>query len=267
MCGQAGLILGRKRRRAPEIAILKTIFTGLLMRSESRGIHASGVAVINRAGDYSLFKRPMRATQLIAQIGFNDALGAFDHTTADVLGHTRYRTRGTEANNANNHPLRSADWIGTCNGTILNADTLFRRHCLYRHAEVDSELILRLADRCSEDGRLDLPCFISALRPAQGQISAVFASLADPSITYILHGNRPLVLRAHCRYRAIAYASEARFLDEVLGDLPGWRDFPLPPMTLARFDHEDIFHPEFHRIAFIAKENMLLHDRQIARTI
>lgn len=267
MCGQAGLILGRKRRSEAEVAILKTIFSGLLMHSEARGRHASGLAVIDRDGNYRLFKRPMPASELVAQPGFGDVLNALEGScgraasrTTLLLGHTRYRTRGCESNNANNHPLRSANWIGTANGTIYNAASLFRRHSLYRHAEVDSELLLRLADQCADEGRLDVPLFINALRPARGQLSAVFASLCAPEVTWVLHGNRPLVLRAHRRYRVIAYASEARFLNAVLGGLPDWRDFALPPMTLARFNHDDIFHPDYHEIAFIRQERPAIRD-------
>jgi len=270
VCGQAGLLIGRKRRSEAEVAILKTIFSGLLMRSEARGRHASGLAVIDRDGEYRLCKRPIPATHLVAQPEFASVLGAMEGRfgrsagrTTLILGHTRYRTRGCESNNLNNHPLRAADWIGTANGTIYNAPRLFRRHRLYRHAEVDSELVLRLADRFSDVGALDLPGFIDALRPARGQLSAVFASLCAPETTYVIHGNRPLVLRAHRRYRVIAYASEARFLDAVLGDLPSWRDFTLPPMMLARFEYDAIFHPEYHEIAFIRQERPAIRDLPI----
>jgi glucosamine 6-phosphate synthetase-like amidotransferase/phosphosugar isomerase protein len=258
MCGQAGLILGKKRRTDAEIAILKTVFSGLLMRSEIRGKHASGVAMVDQDGEYRLFKRPMSATQLLAQPGYADALGTvegshgrFAGRTTLILGHTRRRTCGDEANN---HPLRAADWLGTFNGAIYNATRLFRRHRLYRHAEVDSELILRLADKFADIGTLDVPRFIDALRSARGQLSAVFASLCAPETIYVLHGNRPLVLRAHRGLRVIAYASEGRFLDAVLGDLRGWRDFVLSPMTLACFHREDILHPQFYEVDFIAQE-------------
>ena len=237
------------------------------MASEARGRHASGLAVIGRDGEYRLCKRPIPATQLVAQPEFASVLGSLESRfgrsagrTTLLLGHTRYRTRGCESNNLNNHPLRAADWIGTANGTIYNAPSLFRRHRLYRHAEVDSEQVLRLADKFAKMGALDVPRFIDALRPARGQLSAVFASLCAPETIWMLHGNRPLVLRAHRRYRIIAYASEARFLDAVLGDLPGWREFPLPPMTLARLDHDDIFHPEYHDIDFIAQERPAFRD-------
>ena len=270
MCGQTGLIVGSRRRSPAEIAILKTVFAGLLMASEARGRHASGLAVVDCEGRMRLFKRPMPAERLVAQPGCAAALGAFEGQgpgrragrTTLVFGHARHRTRGCEENNANNHPLRAGDWIGTANGTIYNAASLFRRLRLHRHAEVDSELVLRLAEKFSDgEGALDAARFTEALRPVRGQLSAVFASLQAPEATWVLHGNRPLVLRAHRRYRVIAYASEARFLDAVLGDLSGWRPFALPPMTLARFHCEDLFRPERHEIAFIQQERPALRAR------
>ena len=44
MCGQAGIILGRKRRRAKERDHLAWLFTQLLLLNEPRGPHATGVA-------------------------------------------------------------------------------------------------------------------------------------------------------------------------------------------------------------------------------
>jgi glucosamine 6-phosphate synthetase-like amidotransferase/phosphosugar isomerase protein len=43
------------------------------------------------------------------------------------MGHTRWRTRGSETNSRNNHPIRAGIITGTHNGTIYNADYLFRR--------------------------------------------------------------------------------------------------------------------------------------------
>lgn len=43
------------------------------------------------------------------------------------LAHARRRTRRDERDNASNHSLLAGDVVGTYNGTILNADTLFWR--------------------------------------------------------------------------------------------------------------------------------------------
>lgn len=44
MCGQVGIILGRKRRRPDEQDYLRELFIRMLLHSEERGPHASGLA-------------------------------------------------------------------------------------------------------------------------------------------------------------------------------------------------------------------------------
>jgi len=61
MCGLAGVIFGKKRRRAEEREYLAWLFTRLLVMSECRGPHATGVAWLNRDGEHRLFKRPVPA--------------------------------------------------------------------------------------------------------------------------------------------------------------------------------------------------------------
>jgi hypothetical protein len=103
------------------------------------------------------------------------------------------RTRGSEANSRNNHPIRSGIIIGTHNGTIYNADYLFRRLGLPRYAEVDSELLFRLADRFAPDGTIDGRGFRKALRLCRGQMSAVLASRLDPGAHYRHQGKQAAV--------------------------------------------------------------------------
>ena len=72
--------------------------------------------------------------------------------------------RGGERINRNNHPIRAGDVIGTHNGTIYNADYLFRRFKLPRFAQVDSELLFCLAARAARNGRMDVEWFKERLR-------------------------------------------------------------------------------------------------------
>ncbi len=78
--------------------------------------------------------------------------------------------------------------VGTYNGTIYNADYLFRRLGLPRYAEVDSELLFRLADRFAPNGTIDGRGFRKALCLCRGQMSAVLASLLDSGAITVLKG-------------------------------------------------------------------------------
>ena len=86
-----------------------------------------------------------------------------------------------------------------------------------------------------------------------GQITAVLASRLDPETILVLKGNKPLKLRINRCHRAVLYASDPSFLDAVLAEERGWREFPVPAMSLIVFRHEVLM--EFSRefLEFIAQ--------------
>ena len=254
MCGQVGIIFGRKRRRPDERDYLREVFIRMLLHSEERGPHASGLAWLKTDGSHRIFKRPMRAHELVYEKPFQELLGQVDNETTILMGHTRWRTRGNEFNNRNNHPIRAGIVIGTHNGTIYNANYLFRRWKLRRFAEVDSEILFRLAANAARDGAMDIERFKARLRRCRGQITAVIACRTDPGTVFVLKGNRPLELRWHPRRKAILYASDPAYLDAVLAEERGWREIPVPPMSLVVFRREDLAAYSMEPFEFIAQE-------------
>lgn len=254
MCGQVGIIFGQKRRRIAEREYLNEVFIRMLLCSEERGPHASGMAWLRTDGDFRLFKRPIRAHQLVRESTFHELMDEVDNQTTILMGHTRWRTRGSEDNSRNNHPIRSGIIIGTHNGTIYNADYLFRRLGLPRYAEVDSELLFRLADRFAPDGTIDSRGFRKALRLCRGQMSAVLASRLDPGAITVIKGNKPLSLRYSRKHRAVLYASEPEYIEAALDDLHGWRELEIPPLTMLTFRHETLKEWQSHPFRFVCQE-------------
>ena len=55
MCGQVGIIFGQKRRRIAEREYLNEVFIRMLLCSEERGPHASGMAWIRTDGLFTAF--------------------------------------------------------------------------------------------------------------------------------------------------------------------------------------------------------------------
>jgi len=106
MCGLAGAILGKKRRRREELRVIASIFTNLLVMNETRGTDAAGVAVIRKDGSHKLFKRPGPASALVEDKLYHAVLD-LDNKVTVVLGHTRRKTRGSALNLLNDHPIRS----------------------------------------------------------------------------------------------------------------------------------------------------------------
>lgn len=236
MCGQAGIIFGRKDREHKELEYLRKLFRYLLLRSEERGPHATGACWIDRDGEHQIFKRPVRACEFIKDNGFTELLSDVNGDTTWLACHTRWQTRGDARNNANNHPVRAGNVIGTHNGTILNADYLFNLFKLTRFAEVDSELLFRLADSMlTRDGRINIRKLKTHLARCRGQMSAVMASKLNPETVVVVKGNKPLELRYHEDLNVIVYASESDYLDGVVTPALGWRSIHVKAMALHTF--------------------------------
>jgi glutamine phosphoribosylpyrophosphate amidotransferase len=174
MCGLTGVILGRKRRRRQELLVIGSLFTRLLLLNQKRGHHATGIAVIRKGGAAAVFKRPVAACSLVRAENYWHTL-RLDNAVTVILGHTRYRTRGSERNNANNHPIRAGRALGCHEGHIHNADDLVKSLRLPRAAEVDSEVLFRMVDRAENDEE-----FKSLLARCEGRISAAWVRLNEP---------------------------------------------------------------------------------------
>lgn len=98
-----------------------------------------------RKNEHRLYKRPVTAERFVTDNAFPELLSGMDNRVTLLLGHTCRHTCGDERVNHNNHPIRAGEVIGAHNGTIYNADYLFRRFKLRRFAGVDSEILFRLA--------------------------------------------------------------------------------------------------------------------------
>jgi len=249
MCGQAGLILAANGRRNEEkLEHLQDTFTRLLALNQFRGEHATGIALVNGDGSYHLLKRPMKASEFVCLNEYRNLIEELSNKTTIIMGHTRLATVGSIKNTGNSHPIKSGCCLATANGTIFNADELFRKLRLHRFAEVDSELIARLANRHAPDGEILVRNFVHSLRLCRGQISAVVASFLDPFKVIILKGNKPLSLRYSAKYRAIIYSSDELHLDIVLDTEGDWKPLEMEYMSCGIFNAKDL--PEFEVLPF-----------------
>ncbi len=251
MCGQAGIIFGKEWRIGSELDRLRGIFTRLLVLNEFRGRHATGIALINNEGDYRLLKRPVKATRFIRLPEYADLTGSLSGNVTLLMGHARHATVGSVEQTSNAHPIKSGCCLATANGTIFNADELFRKFRLSRFAEVDSELIARLADRHASTGEIKVKAFLRSLKSCRGQISAVVTSLLDPERVIVLKGNKPLTLWYNPKFKVIAYASDVFHLDVAIRHRKrDWIELDLPSMTCAVFDTTRLPEMELHPFKF-----------------
>jgi len=233
MCGLVGLLAGRyPKRRLKDIEALADVFTMMLLLSEHRGPHATGVAWVKRDGSMQVAKEPLPARQFIQSGTYLDWLQGVDRDITYLMGHTRWPSRGSVMNPANNHPqclpVGEDGAILTChNGTLLGIQRHFARLGLPRTAQVDSELLARIAQRHTDAGGIALDAVLGDLIPIDGSMSLALVATTRPEEVILLKGNMPLEVRIQPRTRVLVYASEARILDRALIGEAGWETLPL----------------------------------------
>lgn len=241
MCGQVGLMLGTSKRTRAELTYLAGLFAGVLKLSERRGRHATGVALLKDDGECRLHKNVVPASEFVREAGYSEILNSLDNRTAVLMGHTRWATVGDPFDPVNAHPIQAEVVIGTANGTIPNADWLFRRFKLPRHAEVDSEVIFRLADEViGEGGKLNLHALASRLVLCRGSVAAVMVAKTNPGRVVMVKGNKPLEMMFSPRYRAILYASDLSFIKQVIGTEAGWFEMTIPRNAILAVDTQSL---------------------------
>lgn len=150
MCGIFGYYCWSDRRPGAEVV------RNMLLENQSRGRDAAGLAWKGHAGQVSIVKRKGPASELVDKIDRDmprlwDELGA----SPIVIGHARARTKGTEDNNENNHPVIFNGWAVVHNGHVHNDDDLFHKAIdrgVERFAEVDTAAIPLVLAESGIDG-------------------------------------------------------------------------------------------------------------------
>jgi len=87
---------------------------------------------------------------------------------------------------------------------------------------------------------IDIEWFKARLLHCRGKITTVISCWTDPGTVLVLNGNRQLELRWHHRRKAVLYASGHVYLEAVLAEKKGWREFPVTSMSLMVFRREDL---------------------------
>ena len=203
MCGLAGVILKERARHEGSLAEIKRGFQNVLTSANDRGGHATGFAEITKDGEYQIVKRPLPAKMFFNSTGVRESMNAIDKASTVLMGHTRYATQGTPRLSRNNHPIRAGHVIGTHNGWVSNDDELFDEFSLTRFAQVDSEVIFRMADTSESVDEFINKRFTKI----QGKASIVWCDLERPEYVYLLKGNNPLEMAYHKRLNLIVYGS------------------------------------------------------------
>jgi len=199
MCGIFGFI--SKNQRGPDLARLRQI----AIETQTRGHHAFGLAWLDAHGKLHTFKRPGPATAALDDLDrVRDA--------AIVVGHCRWATHGSPADNRNNHPHPAGRGWLVHNGVVHNHAQLAREYELAPQTQCDSEVLgLLLA-------RMPGPIDLRAAHTAEAAIGplAMLGVWAKPARLLVVRRGKPL---------SIGETDDGSYFGSLAGELPG--------MTLA----------------------------------
>jgi len=257
MCGLAGIILGDKNRSEEDFEWIKESMTTLLIRSQARGPHATGIAVIRKDGSFRLLKRPIPALEFVETDEYEDVMAEIparsdqrkaggDSEVTIIMGHTRFKTVGTETKPNNNHPIRAGKIIGTHNGTIYNAPHIAKMYGLNRFAEVDSEVLFRVANKFRNPVQ-----FKSKLKDFRGQMTAVMVNINSPYKIRIYKGNKPFAMKWFDEMDAMMYASNGDYFESVETDVFTTHDYRFKPNRSIQFNTENEIKMKVSNFKFI----------------
>ncbi len=237
MCGQAGIIFGNKERSKRVYTDLRRKFAKLLLLNEERGAKATGIASMDWDGSSELYKEPLPATDFIPMRGTGEILSTIGDHTSILMGHTRYPTGGTIYRNRNNHPIRAGNVFGTHNGSVWNADRIFRSRQLKRFAEVDSEVLFRLAGHCTYQARIEADALAKGLNRCKGSITSIMISRTEPGRRVVVKRSTPLHFRKSKRHNVLVYSSDPEHLESVIPATRYWKHWHVADCRVVSIDH------------------------------
>lgn len=214
MCGIATIAIGRSSRGRIPYPLLRSLTAEMLVQLGSRGLDASGIAVVNEDETF-VFKKPLRPSRLVVRPKFQEVLSQIGPRTNFILLHSRAASVGGNTDNFNNHPIVAPPVIGVHNGTLYNSDTLFRRYRDHFGAQgsVDSEVIFRLWRFYLTQGVTPHRAMQLVSKQLMGAFTGAAIDTHKPNRMVLFKFRRPLALLSLRHYDMLVAVSEPRFYD------------------------------------------------------
>jgi glutamine---fructose-6-phosphate transaminase (isomerizing) len=209
MCGVFGFVA--RGDGEPDMGRLRELARATMRR----GPHAFGFAWVDGRGRLRMYKQSGRIV---------DALGllAMARDARLLIGHCRYATHGSPADNVNNHP-HPADggWI-VHNGVLPDYEGLVRDFRLHPVSRCDSELLGLLVER--RDGT-HARRLVDASALADGQPLVAAGLWNRPGRLVLVRRGNPLQL---------GHAPEGRYFASLPDGLPDGK-MPMPDESAVEF--------------------------------
>lgn len=251
MCGIVG-VLQYKSEIPREIRqrALKILFSDTMLKTETRGLDATGLYQVHSDGDWAMTKTGIRASEWLFLDGktsedpvvYSDFMDSWlDHPQelAALVGHCRKATMGSRGrDNDDNHPfavqLDERDAIlGIHNGTLDNHELIFKNlpQMLKRQGQVDSEAIFHLLFHLSEHGTKpwDGGMLKTMGKRLDGSAACVVVNTRFPHLVATWRFGRPMEYFLLSPLNMVIICSERKFVESALEKYDLYR---------MLFDHE-----------------------------
>lgn len=204
--------------------VARKIMRNLFVENMTRGRTASGIAYV-KENEILVLKDAVRAEEFIKSEDYAE-LEKWNMVLADkstqirkrpyfVMGHCRLKTKGTETDNKNNHPIVRESVVGVHNGVIVNDDSLFARYSdkFKRNAIVDSEIIFALIEHYSKTHGIS-----EAIKMATEELTGGYACSmvhnSHPHVLWLFRNNSPCDIRHYKQEGIIIWSSSVYFIEE-----------------------------------------------------
>lgn len=208
------------------------ILTAMFLESETRGRDATGFVARTEPyknplnSDVVLSKQAIPASKFVMDSSWR----ALRHKRCNmVMGHVRWATHGSPADNFNNHPLVGHGGLYLVhNGVLTGHEATAERLGLELSTECDSETILRI----TEDGQHPSMGLNNALGELKGSMAAVVYDSDSDWLYFARNSGRPLWLLKMMDCHAWWFASTREILlaafESVLGNISGRIELLMP---------------------------------------
>lgn len=241
MCGLVGMAFNREvKRTEADLVAIKGLLTELLMQAQIRGSDAAGVSFLDVNGKITVEKDGVAARKFVESKAYKKLQITQDTTV--ILGHTRAGTHGSAAYNRNNHPLFSdvEPRVSIAhNGVISNHKELANKLGIQLKGEVDSEILLRIAELSREGDGVSHSAFTQLAELVTGSVACTLIDSQHPyEVILLKDGVQPLVYASSAHLGVLAWASTSTILERALGGKVGrpWHWAQLKSTHSARID-------------------------------
>lgn len=202
------------------------LITQLLMNGMSRGTTATGLCFTSNK-KITIAKNKIKATDFTETKFYKEALDKYacfegppDTYLLSTIGHCRQKTKGTELNNGNNHPINYGDVVGVHNGIITNDDAQFNKYksILSRKAQVDSEIIFALIDYFARSFSSIPKGIQKACEDLTGGYACAMVHRSQPHILWLFRNTVPCSIYHFKEKGIIIFASLPAFIINLISE-------------------------------------------------